>query len=130
MLYKGFSRTILVIGDNPMGRKTISRNLEYYEYEVLEGTGAEGLEIFRDRHYDIGLVILDVKTGDSPDETLNALREISPDIQVALCAELTPTERKGGLQGIAGIVRKPVQMNRLLAVVRSVLKEDDDDQPS
>jgi DNA-binding response OmpR family regulator len=127
MLFKGFSRTILVIGDNLMARKTVSRNLAYYEYEVLEGSTVDGIELFREKPYDIGLVILDTTAEDPSGEgTLAQLREISPDVQVALCADLSGTERKGGGdKGIVGIVRKPVQINRLLALVRSVLKEDE-----
>ena len=132
MLYKGFSRTILVIGDNLMARKTVSRNLAYYEYAVLEGTTAEGIELYREKPYDIGLIILDT-TADDPSGagTLAQLQEISPEVQVALCADLSGTERRGGGdKGIIGIVRKPVQMNRLLALVRSVLKEDEGEAPA
>lgn len=64
MLFKGFSRTILVIGDNLMARKTVSRNLAYYEYEVLEGSTVDGIELFREKPYDIGLVILDTTAED------------------------------------------------------------------
>ena len=125
MLYKGFSHTILVIGDNLLARKTVSRNLAYYEYEVLEGTTTEGSALFHENPHDIGLVIVDTTADDPAGEgVISQLREVNPEGQVALCADLGPTERRGDSKGIVGIIRKPVQMNRLLALVRSVIKDD------
>jgi len=116
------AKAILVIDDQAIARSTVRRQLEYYGFTVLEGASAiEGLKIFYQERGRIGLVLLDLVLPDlSGEEALRRLRKLDPQVQIALCSEemATQTKAREEYQGVAGVIRKPVRTDRLLAVVR------------
>ena len=121
MLYKGFSNTILVIDESLIARKTVCRNLEYYKYTVLEaGDGMEAMQVFRDNQSEIGLVLIDPKmTKISSADLLQQLRGLDAEVLVVAVTEDTSLDQAG----YTAVVRKPVRVDRLLAVVRKPLED-------
>ena len=118
-------KTILIIDDQDIARKTLRQMLEYYEFEVLEGTNArEGLEILNRDKAKIGLVLLDTGLpGISGEKMLLALRSVDPTVQVAPCTDQSVAETKGrdDYQDVVGVLKKPIRTDRLLAVVRKAM---------
>ena len=122
MLYKGFSNTILVIDESLIARKTICRNLEYYKYKVLEAAdGIAALKVFADHQSEIGLVLIDPKMAKiASEDVLAKLRAANPEANIAVV-----TEDSAGVdqKDLVGVIRKPVRVDRLLAVVRKVMED-------
>ena len=102
------------------------RTLEYYGYVVLEASGGrDGLQQFHRERSRISLVVIDLSRSDVPEEKLLAgLRTIERTVEVAVCTDRPTTELKKlpVYQGVAGILRKPISTDRLLAVVRKSLE--------
>ena len=122
MLYKGFSNTILVIDESLIARKTICRKLEYYKYKVLEAAnGIQALKVFGEHQSEIGLVLIDTKMAKiASEDVLATLRAADPEIKIAVVTEdTTDVDQKS----LVGVIRKPVRVDRLLAVVRRVLDD-------
>lgn len=120
------AKTILLIADQPVARSTLKRNLEYYKFDVKDApTAVEGLKLYRDEHWDIGLVLLDLTRPELPlTKALQILHSIDAKVKVAICAATEPgPEQTGGLP-LAGILRKPVRVDRLLSVVNKILSAD------
>ena len=119
-------KTILVIDDQGIARKTIRRMLEYHGYTVLEATdGREALEVFQREQAAIGLVVLDLTLPDTSGEQMLArLRVLAPQVKVAVCTDQTVSElkRQDAFREVVGILRKPVRTDRLLATVRQALE--------
>ena len=120
------TKTILVIDDQGIARKTIRRMLEYHGYTVLEAAdGREALEVFQREQAAIGLVVLDLTLPDTSGEQMLArLRVLEPQVKVAVCTDQTVSElkRQDEFREVAGIIRKPVRTDRLLATVRQALE--------
>jgi DNA-binding NtrC family response regulator len=116
---------ILIIARQPAIRQTLRQTLQYYGYDVLEGTDArDGLRAFQKDKLHIGLVILDLAPSDIPGEkVLAALRTLDPKVRVAVCTSHSGSELKGqsAFAGVIGILRKPINTDRLLAVVKKGL---------
>ena len=120
------TKTILVIDDQGIARKTIRRMLEYHGYTVLEAAdGREALEIFQREQAAIGLVVLDLTLPDTSGEKMLArLRVLAPQVKVAVCTDQTVSELKhqDEFREVVGVLRKPVRTDRLLATVRQALE--------
>ena len=116
------SGTFLIVDDQPVARGTLRRTLEYYGHTVLEaGDGREGLRIFNEEKRRIDLVFLSDELPDVPCEKfLFVLRRMDPDAKVILLTGRTASEVKDETtsQALAGVLRKPVNTDRLLAAVR------------
>ncbi len=117
--------TILVVDDEAIIRDLLSRVLEDLGYPViLARDGEEALEIFHTQHQSIDCVLLDmVLPNIDGAEVYAAMRELDPDVRVILC---TGYSLKGPIEemlqkGVAGVLRKPFQIEELSAVLRSVL---------
>ena len=116
---------VLVIDDEAPVREAVADILEIEGVQVVgAATGAAGIDLYRDRAAEIGLVLLDLSMpGMTGDETLRRLREISPDIRVILSSgysEAEATRRFTGL-GLVGFIQKPYDAASLVAVVREHL---------
>ena len=68
-------RSILIIDDDPLIRKTLSSHLSRDDYEiVLAEDGEDGLEVYEEKRPD--LVVLDIRLPDIDGlETLRRIRE-------------------------------------------------------
>ncbi len=86
--------------------------------------GAAGVSLYKDRHADIGLVLLDYSMPEmSGEETFKELRKINPDVPVLLSSgfgQEEATRRFKGL-GLTGFIQKPYRLDTLLAEVRRCL---------
>ena len=116
------AKPILVIADQVIARKTLVQNLKYYKYDVLEaGDGSQGLMLSQEKSAEIGVVILDLTKSEKVTEVVIAqLKRIDPKARILVCVEQSAEERKssGQQDAIAGLLRKPVRVDRLLAEVR------------
>lgn len=120
---QGGKQAILVIDDSAIARKTLTRNLEYYGFEIFAaGSGIEGLQTFLAKRREIALVILDFVLRDVKGEAVLAkLQELDPDVKVVVCTESASTEFKQTGQKVAGVLRKPISMDRLLKILHLAL---------
>lgn len=121
---QGRKKTILVIDDELVVREVTKIMLESAGYHVLLAEDAErGLDIFKEQHENIDLVILDmVMPGIDGPEALIKLREISDAPPVLLSSgysedEVVPQFKKGG---IAGFIHKPFNETKLQQKVAEI----------
>jgi DNA-binding NtrC family response regulator len=126
LVTQGGNHAILVIDDSNIARKTLAKNLEYYGFETLEAaTGIEGLQTYLANKREIALVILDIVLPDVPGEKVLAkLQELDPQVKVIVCTESASTEfKQQGQQGqqVAGVLRKPISIERLLRLIHLAL---------
>jgi len=120
---QGGKQAVLVIDDSAIARKTLSRNLEYYGFEVIEAdAGIAGLKLFLERQREIAIVILDMVLEDvQGDVVLAKLQQLDPEVKVVVCTESASTEFKQTGQKVAGVLRKPIATDRLLKVIHLAL---------
>jgi len=107
--------TALVVDDEEAVRNLATRMLERRGLHVLTACdGVEALEIFRERHEDIVIVLLDMTMPRmNGEETFRALRAIDPSVKVVLSSgynEQDATSRFVG-KGLTGFIRKPFTLN-------------------
>ncbi len=123
---------ILVIDDDPAVTSVLKRGLSYEGFAVdTAGSGAEGLDIARERHPD--LVILDIMMPDLDGlEVLQRLQAADPQLPVLfLTAKDAPTDQIRGLElGADDYVVKPFTFGVLLARVHALLRRHEADRPS
>jgi len=120
---QGGKQAVLVIDDSAIARKTLSRNLEYYGFEVIEAdAGIAGLKLFLERQREIAIVILDMVLEDVQGEVVLAkLQQLDPEVKVVVCTESASTEFKQTGQKVAGVLRKPIATDQLLKVIHLAL---------
>jgi DNA-binding response OmpR family regulator len=111
--------TVLVVEDDPSLRMLCRVNLELESYRVLEaGTISRAESLLAEEHVDV--LLLDLHVGDRNGlELLPLLRE--EHAQVAVCllsgtSEVDPPQ----LEGVAGFIRKPFQIDELSNAVRTL----------
>ena len=112
--------TVLVVDDEPAGRKSTARLLRRAGLEVLEaGSAAEALAFGRDEPIDV--LLTDVVMPDTNGIELAAeARELWPDAVILLISAFTPTAliRHEIHEGAArGMLQKPLERTELVAVV-------------
>ncbi len=117
--------TILVIDDEKHVLDMVEQMLSMEGLKVLTAaSGADGLAIYRERHAEVRLIVLDYSMpGMDGKETLRELRRITSDIPIVLCSGLgvdEVTARVDGL-GVTGFVQKPYRLATLIAQVRNCL---------
>jgi len=117
--------TILVVEDEAIIRDLLDRVLTDLGYKVIVANNGEAaLELFSAQQRAIDCVLLDmVLPNMNGAEVFDALRTLDPSVRVILC---TGFSVKGPIehmlkQGLAGVLRKPFQIEELSAVLRSVL---------
>ncbi|MBN1918167.1 MAG: response regulator [Verrucomicrobia bacterium] len=117
--------TVLVVDDEAIIRDLLGRILEELGYRaIITATGEEAIEAFRARHGEIDCVILDMVLPDlNGDEVFSEMRRIQPDARVVLCTgySIKPAIEEMVRQGVAGVIRKPFQIEELSATIRSAL---------
>lgn len=120
------TKSVLVIEDQAIARKTVRHQLEHYGYTVLEASsGKEGLQLFNQNKTEVGMILLDLSLPDvSSEQMLAALRTLEPNVKVAVCTDesLTESKSKEEFKDLVGILKRPVRTDRLLAVLRQGLE--------
>ncbi|MBT3344405.1 MAG: response regulator [Gemmatimonadetes bacterium] len=120
---QGGKQAVLLIDDSAIARKTLTKNLEYYGFEVIEAdAGISGLKLFLEKKREIAIVILDLVLTDVPGQAVLAkLQQLDPEVKVIVCTESASTEFKQTGQQVAGVLRKPISTDRLLKVLHLAL---------
>ena len=117
--------TVLLVDDERVILDVTSRILQRLGYSVLMAhEGGEALRVFRERHREIALVILDmIMPKMSGREVFRRLKEIDPEVLVLLSSGYSADgEAQAILQdGAAGFVQKPYRVNDLAQAVKRVL---------
>jgi len=114
---------ILVIDDEKSIRTTLQEILQYESYEVdLASSGAEGLEIFAQKKYDI--VLCDIKMPEMDGlEVLEKIFEKNSDTQVIMISGHGNVENavQAIKHGAYDFIQKPLDLNRLLITIRNAM---------
>lgn len=115
--------TILLIDAQPMSRNTLKSQLEYYQYAVLAADSARSsVQTFQQHQRAIDLVVLDLDLVDAPGtKVIEILRKLSPDLKIIAITDQGVADGRDECAGLAGVLRKPVRTDRLLAVVGRAL---------
>ena len=118
--------TLLVIDDDAIVRRAVTRALESLGYTTIEATGgAEAVEIYRARGREIDAVVLDmVMPGMSGKATFLALRDLEPNVAVLLVSGYAVNEEVQQILdlGVKGFLPKPHSIEQLATAVASVLR--------
>jgi two-component system cell cycle sensor histidine kinase/response regulator CckA len=114
-----------LVDDEDTIRIGAGAGLERSGYQVIVTTnGADCVRIFRDKHKDISIVILDrTMPGMGGEEVLAQLQAIEPKVPVILSTGYSEAETLSHVSGpnLAGFLQKPYPIETLLEEVRSVL---------
>ncbi len=116
---------VLVVDDEAMIRHTAKEILETCGYSVILATdGQEGLDIFRQRHREISVVLLDMLMPKmSGKETYLEIKKIDPNLKVLFSSGFKQDERvEEVLQlGVQGFVQKPYTLHVLSGAIHRVI---------
>jgi PAS domain S-box-containing protein len=122
----GGHETILVIDDEEPVRNVLQRILERGGYGVIAAEdGVRGVEIYRERRAEIGLVILDMAMPCmSGGETFESLLAIDPHVRVLISSGYSEEGRATELleRGAVGFLRKPYGIDGVYQSVRDGLE--------
>jgi PAS domain S-box-containing protein len=126
---RGGATTVLFIDDEELVRNMASMMLERLGYTVLQAkNGVEAVELCRQRSEEIDCVVCDVTMPEMGGwETLEALREVVPDLPVVLASGYAEAHVMGErrTQQPDGFLAKPFQMEELNEVVcRAMARRD------
>lgn len=116
---------ILVVEDEEQVRRMLAMALGHYGFTVLlAGCGAEAVELYRQHHDGIAVVLLDVQMDglDGPG-TLAALQEINPEVRCCFMSGHTGQYTSEGLlaMGAAHVLPKPFSsLDQLARTLRDV----------
>ena len=122
----GNGEPILVVDDEEILRVVARAALEQAGYVVLEAQdGASALEIFRQEHARIAVVLMDVKMpGRSGVEVFEDLHELDPNVPVIFCSGSRAEEQAAFLArvGPKAFLHKPYSASELTSIVRQVIE--------
>jgi PAS domain S-box-containing protein len=117
--------TVLLVDDEDAVRNATSESLAALGYNVITAIhGGEALDVFRVRHTEIAVVLLDltmpVMDGE---EAFYALREVNPKVPVLLASGFHRNDVIEQLSqlGLAGFVQKPYSINALASALANAL---------
>lgn len=120
------SGTILLVDDENLIRITASALLQSIGYKVmLAANGLEGIEIFRENHNIIDLVILDmIMPVMSGREAFGKLREIRSDIPIVVSSGFAKEEDLNELRNnnVNGFLNKPFRKIELAETIEKILR--------
>ena len=121
-------KKILVVDDEPVMRKLVSRALgEHYEV-VQAASGMEGVELFQREKPDMVLSDLKMPVMSGYEMQRKIQEECSPEVPFIFMTadESDESESKGFEQGAADYIRKPVKMELLLKRIERVFLNVDE----
>ncbi len=122
------TETVLMIDDEEMITDVGGQMLESLGYRVITaGSGKEALDIFRQNHENIDMIILDMimpRMGGG--ETYDAIKKIKPDVKVLLSSGYSLNGQAQEIldRGCNGFIQKPFRINNLSDKIRAVLNPD------
>ncbi len=119
------SGKVLVVDDEEHIRRTASLMLREIGFEVVcAEDGAQGVELFRQQHGEIDIVLLDMTMPVMDGKTaFRELRRIDPAVRVILSSgynEQDATSHFAG-KGLAGFIQKPYRMEMLRRKLQEIL---------
>jgi DNA-binding NtrC family response regulator len=124
------TETILVVDDEEMIKDLARDILARYGYTVLTaGGGEEAVEVFRQHHKEIALVVLDIMLPDvDGHEVFRRIREIDPVAQVIIASGYNQERDANDLlkEGAVRFVQKPYRIASLVGMVGDVLEKGKD----
>lgn len=119
---------ILAADDDASVRALIQEALEYFDYRVLTASSGEAaVEIFRERHHEIGCVLLDLSMPEMDGiQTFERLQQIKPGTKVLLVSGYHPDTLRlqYGQKGFSGFLKKPFQLNVLRDEVDKLMNRE------
>ncbi len=117
---------VLLVEDEPDLRAVCGQLLEALGCSVtLAADGKCGLEVFREHHESIDLVLLDMVLPEmSGTETFRAMKDVDPDVQVLVMSGYSLDGEAQHLidSGARGFLQKPFTLAALAGGIRSVLR--------
>ena len=122
---QGGTETILLVDDEENVRNVGTDLLQGAGYSVITAVNAkEALELFRNKHGSIALVILDLIMPEmSGKECLEKLLEIDSNVRILMCSGYSPNgAAKAAIDtGAKGFISKPYNSNEMLVQIRKIL---------
>lgn len=119
------TETILLVDDEKVIIEVGRRMMESLGYVVVAaGSGSEALNLYRQRHEDIDLIILDmIMPHMGGKEVFNDIKRINPQAKVLLSSGYSLNARALEImaQGCAGFIQKPFDTVELSRKIREVL---------
>jgi CheY-like chemotaxis protein len=116
---------VLVVDDQEMVRKALRTALEMLGHEVLLASdGVQAIDIFRERHAQIRVVVLDVSMPNLDGRgALRELRQIDPHVRVLITTGYAPSEDVRTLLslGATAVLEKPFNVSKLKSALAEVL---------
>lgn len=116
---------MLLIDDDVMVTDVTEQILNNSGYGVVSAkSGKEAIEVYKENHGRIDMVILDMTLPDMDGgDTYDRLKEINPGIKVLLASgyDIDYQGRDIMERGFDGFIQKPFNMNELLAKLKGIL---------
>ena len=117
--------TVFLIDDDDMIADVSELILKNSGYDVVSAkSGKEAIEVYKENHSRIDMVILDMILPDMDGgDTYDRLKEINPEIKVLLASgyDIDYQGRDIMERGCDGFIQKPFNMNELLEKIRGIL---------
>ena len=117
--------TVFLIDDDEIVVDVSEMILKNSGYDVvIAKSGKEAIEVYKENHSRIDMVILDMILPDmGGGDTYDRLKEINPGIKVLLASgyDIDYQGRDIMERGCDGFIQKPFNMNELLEKVRGIL---------
>lgn len=114
---------ILVVDDDPLIRSICKKVVEMQGFEpVLAENGREGLDIFRDRHPAIALVLSDIAMPMMNGiEMVHQIFALKPHSNVILMTGYAPHEAATDLENLCALLYKPFTPRQLADAIKHCL---------
>ena len=117
--------TVFLIDDDDMIADVSELILKKSGYDaVIAKSGKEAIEVYKEKHSRIDMVILDMILPDmAGGDTYDRLKEINPEIKVLLASGYDIDYQASDImeRGCDGFIQKPFNMNELLEKIRGIL---------
>jgi len=117
--------TVFLIDDDDMIVDVGEHILNNSGYDVVSAkSGKEAIEVYKENHSRIDMVILDMILPDmGGGDTYDRLKEINPGVKVLLASgyDIDYQGRDIMERGCDGFIQKPFNMNELLEKIRGIL---------
>ncbi|MCG2776893.1 MAG: response regulator [Desulfobacterales bacterium] len=117
--------TVFLIDDDDMIADVSELILKNSGYDVvIAKSGKEAIEVYKENHSRIDMVILDMILPDmGGGDAYDRLKEINPEIKVLLASgyDIDYQGRDIMERGCDGFIQKPFNMNELLEKIRGIL---------
>lgn len=119
------TKIVLVIDDDPDIIETVHTILSGRGYVVISAlSGKQGFEVAQKANPDLVLCDMMMEAMDSGMQTAQQIKRHNPDIPIFLLssiAEATAATTQIRELGFIGIIQKPVDPERLISIVQSIL---------